>query len=278
MIDWVYGLSLLWLFVVVFGVALAIPAGVTGAFIATPLGFAAVSLWLALVLRRRLDVSTSGHAARTIRSLVTQGWLPVLGLVLLAVLQNIDVVIARHRFGHDRAGHYAVAAVAAKTVVWVSIGVGLQLLPQAAARATQGLDPRPVLARALAVLGVVTVPALIVFSVAPRLLLKVGFGPDTQDAAPALLVLGVAMACLAVSILTVQFLIALGQPRFPPLLALGATVEIVALATGSFSLAGFARVVAATQVFVAIGSIALAARSATVGAPPPPVPLALEEA
>lgn len=245
----------------VLGVSLALAAGITGAFLATGLSFGCVCVGLALTLRRRLGPVEHGPPARTLRSLVTKGWLPVLGLMLVAVLQNVDVIIARHRLGGDRAGDYAVAAVAAKTVVWVAIGVGLQLLPQAATRAARGEDPRPVLGRALAILAIVAIPALVVFAAAPRLLLKVGFGPDTQDAAPALIVLGVAMTSLAVAFLTVQYLIALGEIRFPALLALAAAAEVTLLVTGDYSLTGFARVVAATQVAVALGALAIASRA-----------------
>jgi len=179
---------------------------------------------------------------------------PIGGLLLLAILQNVDVIIARHQLGADRAGSYAVAAVAAKTVVWVAIGVGLQLLPQATARAAQGVDPRPVLWRALAVLGCVAVPALIVFALMPKLLLRVAFGPDTVDAAPALLVLGLAMTLLAVAYLTVQFMIALGQVRFLWVLGAVAIGEMALLFAGRFTITGFAGTVAVMQL-VAAGSV-----------------------
>ncbi len=39
--------------------------------------------------------------------------------------------------------------------MFVAIGIGLQLLPEATRRSAVGLDPRPVLARALAVLGLI---------------------------------------------------------------------------------------------------------------------------
>lgn len=251
----------------VLGVSLGAAAGVSGAFIATPLAFGAVSLGMALTLRGRLAPGDSVTAARTLRSLISKGWLPVVGLILLAVLQNVDVIIARHRLGHDKAGSYAVAAVAAKTVVWVAIGVGLQLLPQATTRAARGIDPRPVLWRALGILAVVAGPALLLFAVVPKLLLRVAFGEDTQDAAPALIFLGLAMTFLAVSYLTVQFLIALGEVRFLGLLALAVTAEIVLLVTGDYTLIGFAHLVAAVQCVVAVGALLLALRASARAAP-----------
>ena len=80
--------------------------------------------------------------------------MPIIGLFLLASLQNIDVIVAKHQLSSDAAGSYAAAAVAAKAVVWVAIGIGLHLLPEATRRSAAGLDPRPVLLRALAILAV----------------------------------------------------------------------------------------------------------------------------
>lgn len=246
----------------VLGLALAAAAGVSGAFVATVLTFAVVALGLERAIAQRLGPAATPAlprvATRNLRALIGNGWVPIGGLLLLAVLQNVDVIIARHQLGGDRAGSYAVAAVAAKAVVWVAIGVGLQLLPQATARAAAGLDPRPVLWRALAILAVVATPALLIFAVVPELLLRLTFGPDTVDAAPALLVLGLAMTLLAVAYLTVQFMIALGQVRFLWVLAAVAIGEMVLLFAGRFSITGFAVVVACMQL-VAAGAVLLLA-------------------
>jgi O-antigen/teichoic acid export membrane protein len=151
--------------------------------------------------------------------------------------------------------------VAAKALVWVAIGLGLQLLPQATARAAGGEDPRPVLARAFGVLAVVAAPALLVFAVAPELVLRVAFGGDTVDAAGALVVLGAAMLLLAIAYLTVQYLFALGRATFLWALAAIAAAEVAVLLTsGSPSIAGFADRVALVQVAAAAAMVLFAAR------------------
>ena len=52
----------------------------------------------------------------------------------MAVLQNVDVILVKRQIGGEAAGAYAAAAVAAKAVVWVAIGIGLYLLPEATPR------------------------------------------------------------------------------------------------------------------------------------------------
>ena len=81
------------------------------------------------------------RGVRSLRGLVGDGWVPIVGLILLAALQNIDVIVAKHRLGADAAGSYAAAAVAAKSVVWVAIGIGLHLLPEATRRSARRARP-----------------------------------------------------------------------------------------------------------------------------------------
>ena len=123
--------------------------GITGAYLGSGLSMLVTAVVLGVVLRRRLGTPAPDALTRTLRDLVGGAWAPVAGLTLIAVLQNIDVIVVRHRVGGDAAGSYAAAAVAAKLVIWVAIGIAIYLLPEAARRAAAGLEVRPVLLRGL---------------------------------------------------------------------------------------------------------------------------------
>jgi len=245
----------------------AVGLGVTGAMLGTPLAFALVALGLEVVLHKRTGpVVDAPGGIRTLRGLIGDGWVPIVGLFLLAALQNMDVIVAKHQLQGDEAGSYAAAAVAAKAVVWVAIGIGLHLLPEATRRSAGGLDPRPVLLRALAILVVVAAPALLIFAVAPRLLLRLAFGPDLTLAAGALMFLGAAMTLLAVAYLTVQYMVALGERRFLWVLAVVALCEPVLLSATSLSIEGFAAIVLGVQCVVAASVLVLGLRARARGA------------
>jgi O-antigen/teichoic acid export membrane protein len=244
--------------------------GVAGAYLGNPLAFVLMALWLTRVLARRLGPpvedgsgaeAEAGGGARPLLSLVGDNWLPIVGLLLLAALQNVDVIVGRHQFDGDGAGSYAAAAVAAKSVVWVAIGVGLQLLPEATRRAAAGLDPRPALLRALAVLAAVAAPALLIFALVPHLLMKVAFGPDLTQASSALPVLGVAMTLLAIAYLTVQYMVALGELKFVWVLGIVAIIEPFLLSAGDFTLLSYATVVLGLQLVAASAVLALGLRA-----------------
>jgi glycosyltransferase involved in cell wall biosynthesis/O-antigen/teichoic acid export membrane protein len=240
----------------------ALGLGVTGAMLGTPLAFVLVAVGLEVVLHKRVGpVVRTDRGVRSLRGLVGDGWVPILGLILLAALQNMDVIVAKHRLGADQAGSYAAAAVAAKSVVWVAIGIGLHLLPEATRRSAAGLDPRPVLLRALAILVAIAAPALLIFALAPDLLLRLAFGPDLTLAADALIFLGLAMTLLAVAYLTVQYMVALGETRFLWVLAVVAIAEPILLSATHLTITGFAGIVFAVQCVVAASVLALGLRA-----------------
>jgi O-antigen/teichoic acid export membrane protein len=235
---------------------------VTGALLGTPIAFALIALWLERELHAATGPVGGEHGpVRTLRSLIDDGWVPIVGLLLLASLQNIDVIVAKHKLDGDAAGSYAAAAVAAKAVVWVAIGIGLHLLPEATRRAASGRDPRPVLMRALAILAIVAAPALLIFATVPKLLLRVAFGPDLTDASGALLLLGGAMTLLAVAYLTVQYMVALRATHFLWVLGVVAVAEPFLLTAAGHSIVGFAAIVFGVQCVAASAVLALGLRA-----------------
>ena len=48
------------------------------------------------------------------------------------------------------ASSYSAVAVAAKVLIWVAMGAGFYLVPEVSRLRSEGKDPRPILARALA--------------------------------------------------------------------------------------------------------------------------------
>jgi O-antigen/teichoic acid export membrane protein len=239
-------------------VLVAAGLGVSGAYLGTPLSLLLVAGALAWVSRRRLGAAAREADTEPLRELMRGAWPAVLGLFLVAVLQNVDVILVKRGIGGDEAGAYAAAAVAAKAVVWVAIGVGLYLLPAAVRRAREGGDPRPVLLRALAVVSLVALPMLLAYAVAPELVLRLAFGDETVVASGALFTLGLAMTLLAAGYLCVQYMLALSRVTFLYALAAVAVAEIAVLSgAGLSTIEGFAVVVLGLQSAAALSVLTL---------------------
>ncbi len=236
----------------------ALAFGVTGAYLGTFVAWAGVALVLHRILRRRLGPPAPGRANHPLSALARHAAVPIAGLVLVAALQNVDVIMARHALDHDTAGIYAATTVAAKAIVWVAVGIGLWVLPEATRRAAAGLDPRHVLVRALALIGLLTVPALAIFALFPRLVLTTAFGTDFASGDRVLLVLGIAFALLACTYVVVQFLLGLHRRVFVLVLLAVAVAEPLVLASAT-TLESFATRVLIVQAVAAAAIVVLGA-------------------
>ncbi|MBA3261657.1 MAG: oligosaccharide flippase family protein [Thermoleophilaceae bacterium] len=211
-------------------ILVAVGLDVTGAFLGSAFSLIAIALVLLIPLRRQLQgVNPQAAEDLRLRELLAGAWVPVLGLTLLLALQELHVIIVKHQASDDAAGSYAVAAVAGKAIMWIAIGLGLYLLPEASRRAKSGEDARPILLRTLGLIAAMAVPAVLIYSVAGEPLLRVVFGEDLTEASDALPFLGLAMSLLACSYLSVQYLLAMGKASFLFVLAAGVVAEVVLL-------------------------------------------------
>jgi O-antigen/teichoic acid export membrane protein len=237
---------------------------VTGAFLGSAFSLIAISIVLLVPLRRQLQgVNPEAAADLRLRELLAGAAVPVAGLTLLLALQELHIIIVKHEATEDAASSYAVAAVAAKAIMWVAIGLGIYLLPEATRRAKSGEDARPILLRTLALIALLAVPMVLVYSVAGEPLLRVVFGEDLTDASDALPFLGLAMSLLACSYLSVQYLLAMGKANFLFVLAAGVIAEVGLLLTIGDDLTAIAIALLGIQAVCATTILTLALRQKT---------------
>lgn len=279
----------------------AVGLDVTGAYLGTPLSLIAMALYCGWHLRRHIAEQEAKEAPKTthpreaqlraratrpsrpreaqlrakatsasslpakatssLPSHVARAWAPIAGLIVIAVLQNIDIIAAKHLFPKDLASSYGATAVAGKVLIWVAMGAGFYLVPETTRRRSEGEPTQPVLFHALAIIGVCAVPVLLIFAAGGRLLLKAAFGADRLLAVDALFLLGCAFTLLAVTYLAVQYLLALKRTWFLIPLGLVAAAEPVLLLTVAPSRPqGFAVVLLAIQAGAAAIALGLALR------------------
>ena len=244
----------------------ALGLGVSGAYLGTLSSFAIASVALGVVLRRRLGPPAPHSRRHPLRELARDAAVPIGALTLVAALQNVDVIMAKHALDEDTAGVYAAATVAAKAVVWIAVGLGLYVLPEAARRAASGADARVVLLRGLAVIGTISLVALAAFGTIPGLLLRLAFGPEYESGDVVLPALGGAFALLAATYLGVQFLLGLRRRGFVLVLLAAAIAEPVLLWDAT-TLTGFAAMVLLVQAAAAVVILGLSLARAPVPAP-----------
>jgi O-antigen/teichoic acid export membrane protein len=131
-------------------------------------------------------------------------------------------------------------------------------VPEVSRRRAEGEDTRPVLMRALAIIGICAVPCLLIFAVASHPLLSIAFGSKKATASDSLLVLGLAFTVLSTTYLAIQYMLALKRTWFLVVLGAVAVAEPVLLLNASHRPAAFAAVVLAVQAVGAVLAFGLA--------------------
>jgi O-antigen/teichoic acid export membrane protein len=239
----------------------AASSSVTWMWLGQVVALVAVFVVLGWTLRARLGAPVAEVRGERLRDLIRTAWVPIVGLTLLAVLQNADVIISGHVFAKHAASSYAAAAVAAKVPYWVALGIALYLLPEATRRAAVGERPLGVLGRSFGLLAAVAIPSLLIFAVAAEPVLRLGFGAKLTGASDALATLCLAYTMLSAAYLAVQYLLALRQEVFLVVLAAAAALELVMLPTINVSLTGYAGLVLIAQGVGALLLLAIALRA-----------------
>jgi O-antigen/teichoic acid export membrane protein len=236
---------------------LAAGAGAAGAVAA----FLLALVLVALVLDRRLPARTT--VRHRVAELLAGAGVPTVAVTLLAVLQNVDVIVVRHLVSTGHAGAYAAASLTAKGIIWVAVGLGLFLLPEASRRAAAGADDeaRRLLVRCLVLALAVACLAIGVFALAGPELLRLTFGPKYVVSTELLITLGAAMGLLAIAQLASQYLLALRRAAFLAPLALAALAVTPVLAEAGPGLMPVASALVAVNGALAFALMIVTARS-----------------
>lgn len=244
----------------VFGVILAVAGlDVTGAFLGTPLALATVAALLWVPLHRELanvpDEELPGHR---LRDLAARAWAPICALGLISWLQDGNVIVVKHLASDHDAGAWVAAAVAAKAIMWIAVGLASFLVPEAARRAGGGEDARPILLRTMALIAGLAVPMVLVYAVAAGPILHKVL--HVRGATGALPFFGLAMSMLAMTYLATQYQLALHRTRFLAVLVAGGLAQPVVLVVIGTKLTALAIGLLSLHVCVAAAMVTLALR------------------
>jgi O-antigen/teichoic acid export membrane protein len=244
-----------------FAIALVGPADVTGAFLGTPLALVVVASALIVPLGRLLPHGPDHE--HTLRRLLIRAGAPVAALALVAWMQDGNVIIVKHVASGKQAGLYAAAAVAAKAIMWIAVGLGLFLVPEAARRARLRQRTDGVLASTLGLIALVAVPMILLYAFGGAPLMSAAFGHKFEDGSAPLPWLGVALSMLACTYLAVQYHLALHRWRFVSVLIAAAIVQPIVVVTVGPDLVSIAIGLMVVNATLAVLMVVLAFRIAT---------------
>jgi O-antigen/teichoic acid export membrane protein len=152
----------------------------------------------------------------------------LVAMALLAVLQNIDVIVFGRQSPH-LSGSYAAISVASKAIVFGAVALGGYLLPEAAIRWQAGGHALRQLVVTLLLLAVPASALLVAAFAFPHLLLTFVFSARYLGAEGAFAALVLAMMFLSVTVVLTMYLLAIGQRWISALLFVGAAAATAAV-------------------------------------------------
>jgi O-antigen/teichoic acid export membrane protein len=178
-----------------------------------------------------LASDTAAEVVLARRKLLADVSAAFMGLALLGLLQNVDVILLG-RLDHAHVGPYAAISVASKALVFGALALGAYLLPEATIRWNEGGHAIRQFAVTLLFLAV---PAALLLGIAvfvPKQFLTLVFSARLSTAASAFAPLVVAMMCLSFTVLVTNYLFGTGS-RWIVLLLAGGSALAVAMITAA---------------------------------------------
>ena len=151
------------------------------------------------------------------------------GLALLGLLQNVDVILLGH-LDHGQVGPYAAVSVASKALVFGALALGAYLLPEATIRWNEGGHAIRQLGVTLLFLAVPAAILLVISVFVPREFLTLVFSARLSTAWAAFAPLVVAMMFLSFTVLVTNYLFGTGSRWIVGLLAAGSGLAVVLIA------------------------------------------------
>jgi len=145
----------------------------------------------------------------------------------LTSLYSSDIVLAKHFFDPHQAGLYAALATLGKIVVFASAVVPTVLLPIATEKHETGQPCRPVLLRALLLVGLSSACLSIFFFLASELMVKLLYGSLYVDIAPYLGLFAVFISFYSLVNVLASYFISIKRQLPSYLVLAGASLQVI---------------------------------------------------
>ncbi len=208
-------------------VLLKLGLGVSGSMIAVLLGIGFAWAIGMYALRDVLAV----HGERVpLRSMAGFAITASIGTIGVLLLYNVDVVLAKHYLPDHQAGIYGSLNKVGTIIYFLTLSVSQVLFPRVVDAVARNHHAPRLLAMSAAIMCGLGACALLVFGVVPNLVVNVLFSSTFRDAGPYVFRIGMVGLAISLVNLLVQFLMAVHDKVFIPVLGAGVVLMVVTIA------------------------------------------------
>lgn len=216
----------------VFGVLFVyLGLGVAGAIGGVAMGIFVIFLSSTIILHVSLSRLSSQDPIAEPQTYPLEGFsysIPVLiALLCFTSLTNMDLVLAKHYFPAEEAGHYAVAAVLGKVVLFLPAAIVLAMFPMVSESHALKEDSYHILKKSVAFAGLLSFIGILVYVLFPELLVTILMGAKHAQIAHLVRLYGIAMLPFVFINIFMYFNLATHRLKFLYLFIAGSLVEIL---------------------------------------------------
>jgi O-antigen/teichoic acid export membrane protein len=147
------------------------------------------------------------------------------GIIGIQILYNQDVILAEHYLSAHDGGIYGGLNKIGTIMYFLTLSVSQVLFPRVVEAVAKEQHPGRILLSSAGILTTLGGGAILVFLVAPGLIVGVLFGPAFRDATPYVFAVGIIGLALSLDNLLVQFFMAVHDRVFVPILSVGVLSE-----------------------------------------------------
>lgn len=157
----------------------------------------------------------------------------------LALLFNMDVILAKHYLTPVDAGHYAALSILSKIILYASMSLISVMFPLISS--SKGKGRKTVLNMSLFIITAIAVAVLGVVQLFPKLWVGILFGAAYDSIIPFLTTVGIAMYFLSLVYCLVNYFVAIKRTKVVLPLMLGVVLQVMLLMYSPHTLAGFSK-------------------------------------
>jgi O-antigen/teichoic acid export membrane protein len=217
-------------FKLISGVALvALGYGVTGALLGVAVGTLAALLISFFLIAPYLKQS-SHESSFNFSAFYSYSAPVMLAMFCFSVPANLDVVLAKYFFSAREAGFYTSASVLGKIIFFFPSAIYTVMFPMIAERHARGEDTFQVLKKSLAYAGLLSGSLVAAYLLFPQLVVIL-FGSSYLEALPLVAPYGLAMLFFSLSVILLNYHLAIRNMRYVTLFAGFTFLEIFLLLT-----------------------------------------------
>jgi polysaccharide pyruvyl transferase CsaB len=217
----------MWVRLVVAILLVLLGFAVNGAVVALSLSFAA-TWWVARQVRAGLP--EKGEFPETERKALLRFVIPVVtALISQILINNSDILIVKHYFESEAAGHYAALALIGRIVFFATMSVVTMLFPIVAQKHQKGEPHRHLLGIGLGLVAAVSLVIIMITIAVPEWVVNALFGAAYLSMAPMLWLYAVSTAFYSLSNVIINYRLSTGRGGGSVIAISGSIAQVVGL-------------------------------------------------